>query len=64
MTVCARCHRALLREPVYVGGMPMGPKCATAVAGPRPRTRRAALFDYRRPRGDARQRDLFNEATS
>lgn len=61
MTTCARCHRALLRDPVYVGGMPMGPKCAAAVAGPRPR--RVALFDYRRPRVDTRQRELFTEAT-
>lgn len=61
MTICARCHRTLLRQPVYVGGMPMGPKCATAVAGSRPR--RTGLFNFQRSRADGRQRDLFSEAT-
>ena len=61
MTICARCYRGLHRTPVYVGGMPMGPKCATAVAGSRPR--RSGLFNFQRPRADARQRDLFTEAS-
>jgi hypothetical protein len=61
MTICARCHRTLLRQPVFVAGMALGPKCATAVAGSKPR--RSRLFDFRRPGADARQRDLFTEAT-
>lgn len=60
MTICARCHRCLHRTPVLVGGMPMGPKCATAVAGSKPR-RTAITTPLRAP--DARQRDLFTEAT-
>lgn len=36
---CARCHRALTREPTLVAGMPLGPTCAgkvTAAARPAP----------------------------
>lgn len=61
MTICARCHRALLRQPIYIAGMPMGPKCATAVAGAKPR--RSRLFNFSRPGADVRQQDLFAEAT-
>jgi hypothetical protein len=58
---CTRCHRTLLRPPVYVAGMPMGPRCATAVAGAKPR--RSHLFNFRRPGADVRQGDLFTEVT-
>ena len=64
MTRCARCHRVLLREPVSVAGMQMGPKCAAAVTGGKPK--RGRIFELqnpRPPRGDVRQRDLFVEAT-
>jgi hypothetical protein len=59
--ICARCHRVLTRTPIHLGGMSFGPKCATAVAGSRPR--RAGFFNFQRPRADARQRDLFTEGT-
>lgn len=58
--ICARCHRWLHRTPVYVAGMALGPKCATAVAGSKPR--RTAITTPLRAR-DARQRDLFSEAS-
>ncbi|MGJ7611129.1 MULTISPECIES: hypothetical protein [unclassified Variovorax] len=61
MTICARCHRALLRQPVYLGGMTFGPRCAAAVAGAK--TRRSSLFATPKRKPDARQRDLFTEAT-
>ncbi|MGJ3704624.1 hypothetical protein [Variovorax sp. AFSI2.2] len=57
MTICARCHRALLRQPVYLAGSAYGPKCATAISGSKPR--RGA---GRTPSVDARQPDLFTEA--
>lgn len=60
MTICARCHRALLRQPVFVAGMAMGPKCAAAVSGSKPR--RSRITNPRRA-ADARQRDLFAEGT-
>jgi hypothetical protein len=44
---------------VFVAGMALGPKCATAVAGSKPR--RTAITTALRP-ADARQRDLFTEA--
>ncbi|WP_176928748.1 hypothetical protein [Variovorax sp. YR634] len=59
--ICARCHRTLLRPPVLIGGLALGPRCATAVAGAKPR--RSQHFNFRRPGADARQRDLFTEAT-
>lgn len=59
MTICARCHRWLHRTPVYVAGMALGPKCATAVAGSKPR--RTTITTPLRA-ADARQRDLFSEA--
>lgn len=59
MTICARCHRALSRAPIFVAGMALGPKCATAVAGSKPRRGRITTA----PRAaDGRQRDLFIEA--
>lgn len=58
--ICARCHRWLHRTPVFVAGMALGPKCATAVAGLKPRRGRITTA----PRAaDGRQRDLFAEAT-
>jgi hypothetical protein len=60
MTVCARCHRALHRAPIYLSGAAYGPRCATAVAGTKPR--RSSIFTRLRT-ADARQRDLFSEAT-
>lgn len=58
MTICARCHRALLRQPVYLAGSAYGPKCATAITGSKPRrgTGRPASSDGRQP-------DLFTEPT-
>jgi len=58
LTICARCHRALSRQPVYLAGSAYGPKCASAITGSKPR--RGA---GRAPRADARQSDLFTEAT-
>lgn len=57
MTICARCHRALLRQPVYLAGSAYGPKCATAINGSKPRR------GVRTPSADARQPDLFTGAT-
>ncbi|MNK85092.1 hypothetical protein D3C87_1049610 [compost metagenome] len=60
MTICARCHRTLLRQPVLLGGSAYGPKCATAVAGSKQRRGRITTA----PRAaDGRQRELFAEAT-
>lgn len=58
--ICARCHRWLHRTPVFVAGMALGPKCATAVAGSKPR--RGRITTALRA-ADVRQRDLFIEAT-
>ncbi|MDR6886118.1 MULTISPECIES: hypothetical protein [Variovorax] len=58
MTICARCHRALSRQPVYLAGSAYGPKCATAITGSKPRRGPGRL-----PASDARQPDLFTEAT-
>jgi hypothetical protein len=60
MTICARCHRALSRQPVYLSGSAYGPKCATAITGTKPRRG----VTSRPPRADARQPDLFTEATT
>jgi len=58
VTICVRCRRALLRQPVYLAGSAYGPKCATAINGSKPR-RGTGLT----PSADARQPDLFTEAT-
>jgi hypothetical protein len=34
---CARCGRRLLREPIWIGGNAIGPKCARAMFGAKPR---------------------------
>lgn len=60
MTICARCHRTLLRQPVYLSGSAYGPKCATAIAGSKPR--RGRITTALRA-ADSRQRDLFSETT-
>lgn len=60
MTICARCHRSLSRQPIFVAGMAMGPKCAAAVAGSKPR--RSRITTPLRAI-DARQRDLFTEVS-
>ena len=59
MTICARCHRALLRLPVYLAGSAYGPKCATAITGSKPRRGTVG----RPPLADTRQPDLFTEVT-
>lgn len=60
MTICSRCHRTLSRQPVFVAGMALGPRCAVAVAGAKPRRTRNTSA----PRiADVRQGDLFIEAT-
>lgn len=58
-TICCRCHRTLARPPVHLGGMAFGPRCAAAVAGPKPRRR--SLLDRLPPAPDPRQADLFKE---
>jgi len=58
LTICARCRRALSRQPVYLAGSAYGPKCATAITGSKPRRGVG-----RAPAADARQPDLFTEAT-
>ncbi|MCY1226796.1 hypothetical protein D9M72_390430 [compost metagenome] len=60
MTICARCHRTLLRQPVLLAGAAYGPRCATAIAGSKPR--RARITTAHRA-ADGRQRDLFTEGT-
>ena len=55
---CARCHRWLHRTPVYLGGSAYGPKCATAITGSKPRRGPGRSLV-----ADARQPDLFTEAT-
>jgi hypothetical protein len=53
---CARCHRWLHRTPIFIGGSAYGPKCATAVAGSKPRHG----ITMRLSRADVRQGDLFS----
>lgn len=56
MTTCTRCGRKLTNPGI--GGM--GPVCARAVLGAKPK--RIHLFDRRRTAGkDERQPDLFGE---
>ena len=57
MTICARCRRALVRDPIYLSGSAYGPKCATAITGSKPRRGTTS----RLPRADVRQAELFME---
>ena len=50
---CTRCGRRLLREPLWVGGSALGPKCARAMFGAKPRRVRSE------PVRDERTADLF-----
>jgi uracil-DNA glycosylase len=57
---CANCNRKLRREPIYVSGLAMGPKCAFMFIGVKPR--RSA--DTAQRARDPRQRELFVEAAA
>lgn len=65
MTVCARCHRKL-SNPVEVGGITLGPKCAVkvgaAVTATRRRVRVRAVPKVARAVDDPRQMDWLQEA--
>lgn len=52
---CTRCNRKLTREPVNG----MGPVCARAMLGAKPK--RIRIADQRRRASDERQPDLFGE---
>ena len=51
---CARCHRQLKREPVRVGDLCVGPKCAAAMFGAK--EKRTAAVPVKR---DDKTADLF-----
>ncbi|MDQ0082914.1 hypothetical protein J2W35_003273 [Variovorax boronicumulans] len=59
--ICARCHRALVRDPIYLSGSAYGPRCATAITGSKPR--RGRITTALRA-ADGRQHELFAEETS
>lgn len=51
---CARCHRQLTREPVRVGDLALGEKCARAMFGAK--EKRTAAVPVKR---DDKTADLF-----
>jgi hypothetical protein len=54
MTKCARCGKGLHREPLWIGGNALGPKCARAMFGAKPKR------EKREPvKRDQLTRDLF-----
>ena len=56
---CARCSRPLKREPVRIGELCLGPKCARAMFGAKPE--RAKREPVKR---DALTADLFAEVAA